>query len=181
MKGIVFTEFIDMVDDRFGVETTEHMVSAAELPSGGAYTSVGTYDPAELVSMLGQLSGATRIAIPDLVKAFGGHLLVRFAELFPDFFDGHDALSFLENVDGYIHGEVRKLYPDATLPSMTTRRDGDGRFVLVYTSERRMGDLAEGLIEGAIAHFGDTHSCERHDLPDEDGRQCVQFVLTPRG
>ena len=156
MKGIVFAEFLDMVDANFGETVTEEIIAESDLPSGGVYTAVGTYDHAEIVTLVMGLSGKTGLPVPDLVRAFGQHLLTRFAALYPDFFEtGGDVLAFLERVDGYIHGEVRKLYPTATLPKLVTERTGAGDLVITYRSDRRMGDLAEGLITGAIAHFGE--------------------------
>ena len=35
VKGLVFTEFIDMVDDRFSLETSERLIETCDLPSGG--------------------------------------------------------------------------------------------------------------------------------------------------
>ncbi|MEL7340130.1 MAG: heme NO-binding domain-containing protein, partial [Bacteroidota bacterium] len=55
MKGIVFTEFLEMVEDTFGFETADNIVSQAELPSGGVYTAVGTYPALEMVSLVGKL------------------------------------------------------------------------------------------------------------------------------
>jgi len=67
MKGIVFTEFMDMVDDKFGMDVTETIVQASDLPSGGAYTAVGTYDHAEIVSLVVNLSKSTNIEVPVLI------------------------------------------------------------------------------------------------------------------
>jgi len=44
MKGIIFTEFLEMVEDRFSPEIADRIIEAADLPSGGAYTAIGTYD-----------------------------------------------------------------------------------------------------------------------------------------
>ncbi len=181
MKGIVFTEFLDMVDDTFGYETTETIVSKADLPSGGAYTGVGTYSHGEIFSLVTQLSAETKVQIPQLVKTFGEHMLGRFTEMFPDFFsDVPDVLAFLENVDDYIHGEVRRLYPNATLPTIETRRTDEGGLELIYKSPRQMGDFAEGLIRGAVGHYGNGYVCKRTDLPGEGEKQCVKFTLVPR-
>jgi len=73
--------------------------------------------------------------------------------------------------------EVRKLYPDAALPQIKTEKISDDVFVLNYKSDRMMGDLAEGLIAGAIQHFGDHHKCTREDLQNEGASQCVRFTL----
>lgn len=45
MKGIIFTEFLDMVDEQFGFEVTEHIIEKAkhQLSTGGSYSAVGTY------------------------------------------------------------------------------------------------------------------------------------------
>jgi hypothetical protein len=51
---------------------------------------------------------------------------------------------------------VRKLYPDAELPRFDASRPGKDEMQLVYRSSRHFEDLAEGLIEGCISHFGET-------------------------
>lgn len=181
MKGMVFTEFLDMVDSAFSPEMTETIIENSDLPSGGAYTSAGTYDHSEIVALVVNLSKETKMEVPILVHTFGKHLLGRFYALFPEFFsDTTTITTFLAGVDGYIHREVRKLYPDATLPQISTEELPDGDFVLNYKSDRMMGDLAEGLISGAVEHFGNTHVCHRQDLENEEGAQCVRFRLTPK-
>lgn len=182
MKGIVFTEFMDMVDDKFGLQVSEAIVEKADLDSGGAYTAVGTYPHDEIVALILALSGETSIPVSELVKVFGKHLITRFYALFPAFFDDCATLyDFLANVDGYIHGEVRKLYPDATLPSLQTQRISKDELEIIYTSPRGMGDLAEGLIQGAIDHYaaktGETSALKRKDMPPQQGAQCVYFVV----
>ncbi|MBA1333177.1 heme transporter CcmB, partial [Candidatus Endoriftia persephone str. Guaymas] len=44
MKGIVFSKFIEFVEERFSPEMADDIIESSDLPSGGAYTSVGTYD-----------------------------------------------------------------------------------------------------------------------------------------
>ena len=44
MKGVIFTEFLEMVESHFSPEMADRIITAARLPSGGAYTAVGTYD-----------------------------------------------------------------------------------------------------------------------------------------
>ena len=52
MKGIVFTEFLEMVEDRHGLDFCDELLEGTDLASGGVYTSVGTYAVAELVAVL---------------------------------------------------------------------------------------------------------------------------------
>ena len=67
MKGIVFREFISMVENQFSLETADHIISASNLSTDGAYTSVGTYPPQEMVDLVTHLSAATNISVPDLL------------------------------------------------------------------------------------------------------------------
>jgi hypothetical protein len=168
MKGMVFTEFLEMVEAKFSADMVDDIIDDANLPSGGAYTAVGTYDHGELVQMVVALSQRTDIPVPALVHTFGEHLFGRFYALFPAFFQGvTSALDFLEGIETVIHTEVRKLYPDAQLPQFDCTRSADG-LQMLYSSPRHFGDLAEGLIHGAVAHFGDQLQITRNNQPNGD-------------
>ena len=166
MKGMVFTEFLEMVESKFSADMVDDIIEDSNLPSGGAYTAVGTYDHGELVLMVGALAQRSGLPVPALVHAFGLHLFGRFHALYPGFFTGvPTGLDFLEGIETVIHTEVRKLYPDAQLPQFDCVRTDSG-LDMVYLSPRHFGDLAAGLIAGALLHFGDPVSVTRHDLPD---------------
>jgi len=178
MKGIVFTEFLEMVEQEFEPAMVETILERANLPSGGAYTSVGTYDHAEIVELVAQLSTATGTPPADLIRTFGHYLFGRFVHLFPSYFDGIDsALGFLPRVHDYVHVEVRKLYPDAELPSFVCRSGGGADLEMVYRSKHPFPDLAEGLILGCVDHFHDSMQLHREDFRDDDGR-ATRFTLS---
>ncbi|MEM8862177.1 MAG: heme NO-binding domain-containing protein [Chloroflexota bacterium] len=177
MKGIVFTEFLEMVEEKFGWEMAEDLVDESDLPSGGAYTSVGTYDHQEMVSMVITLSQKTDISVPDLLKTYGKHLFGRFRTLYGQFFENAEGIfDFLSSIDNYIHVEVRKLYPEAELPSFTYQNIDDHTLVLIYQSSRPFADFAEGLLMGSIEHFGQEINLFREDLNKADGTE-AKFTL----
>ena len=175
MKGIVFSEFIEMVEESFSPEVADRIITQADLPSGGAYTAVGTYDHSEMVQLVSNLSDSTGHSIPNLLNAFGRHLFERFLVLYPSLTQGYaDSFGFLRQLEDHIHQEVLKLYPDAGLPRFTYDDDRPDRLVLHYHSERGLADLAQGLIEGCIAHYKKPVTLSREDL---DGASNVRFVL----
>ena len=185
MKGIVFTEFLEMVEDKFGSETADDIIESANLPSGGAYTSVGTYHHEEILSLVSRLSVVSSIEVPTLVKAFGQFLFKRLFDRFiagnPEFPDRvKTTFDFLESVESHIHVEVNKLYPDAELPNFDCRRIPPNQFEMVYRSKRPFGDLAEGLILACIQHFGESISLHRDNLEEKTGK-VVRFLLTQTG
>ena len=178
MKGIVFCEFVEMMEAEFTADMADEIISSTELESGGAYTTVGTYDHHEMLALVAQLSEKTGAPVPDLVRAFGRYLFGRFVELYPTFFEGVDgAFSFLDRIEEHVHVEVRKLYPDAELPTFATSRPNDVTMIMVYQSKRPFADLAHGLIEGCITHYGEPINVESEDLSN-DGRTQVRFTLT---
>ncbi|MEO4047749.1 heme NO-binding domain-containing protein [Pseudomonas sp. CAU 1711] len=180
MKGVVFTEFLEMVENRFGLETLDQIITQARLDNDGAYTSVGTYEHQELVKLVAALSGTTGVAAPDLIKAFGEHLFERFALGYPQLFQGvTSAFDFLRCIEHYIHVEVRKLYPDAELPSFAYEDHGPDSLVMIYQSRRPFADLAEGLILGCVAHYGEPIDVRREDL-ESGANNRSRFTLVRR-
>lgn len=180
MKGVVFTEFLELVETAFSPEMADRIITQADVPSKGAYTSVGTYDHHEMLALVTELSRETGVPVPALVHTFGKHLFSRFVVGFPHFFAVPTAFDFLERVHDYIHVEVRKLYPDAELPSFEYARPDASTLVMTYRSRRPFADLAAGLIESAVEHWGGGVDVARASIPDPE-RTAVQFTLTRRG
>ena len=180
MKGVVFTEFLEMVEDRFSPEMADRIIEGAELPSGGVYTAVGTYDHSEMIQLVSCLSEETGIASAELVRSFGMYLFGRFHTIFPKYFeDVTSSFDFLQRIDHYIHVEVRKLYPDAELPSFDCDTSQPGCLRLTYRSSRPFAALAEGLIRGCVAHYGEAVDIAMEDLSDGTGT-AARFLLTKR-
>lgn len=178
MKGVVFTEFLEMVEERFSLTTVDEVLSRAAVSHGGRYTAVGTYPPEEMIALLSALAEISRSPAPALLHMFGEHLFGRFVAGYPAFFSGvSDPLDFLEKVDSYIHVEVRKLYPDAELPRFESARHGPRALELTYRSPRRLSDLAYGLIVGCGKHFGAPLEIAREDLSGGSG-EVVRFTIT---
>ena len=177
MKGMVFTEFLDYVGTRFGEDMVDDMIEAANVPSGGAYTAVGTYNHAEMVALCEALATRTNSSVRDIVCDFGDRLSDTFARDFPDFFRrANNLFDFLSSVDDHIHVEVRKLYPDAELPYFQVERRTATQLVFLYRSPRRMGHLSEGLIIGSARQYDVTVRVQSDELPVEHG-MAVRFTI----
>lgn len=178
MKGIVFREFIDMVETQFSLEIADTIIAASKLSTDGAYTSVGTYPHEEMVDLVSNLSRETKTPVPDLLRHFGRYLFGRFAVVHPEHVRSYtSAFELLRRLDGNIHVEVRKLYNDVELPSFTYEELGDDSMVFTYSSHRRLADFAHGLIEGCVTHFGEDMNILRDDLPDDEQGARTRFTL----
>lgn len=180
MKGLIFTEFLEMVEEKFSLSMVDKIISDANLPSGGVYTAVGSYPHTEIVTLVVNLSKESKVPLNDLLYAFGERLFERFSVRYDHFLQGaHSAFEFLEQLENYVHVEVKKLYPEAELPSFETKRQNDGSLQMIYRSSRSMGDVARGLMSGCFQYFGEDVDICQHDISDGTGTM-VKFVLTPK-
>lgn len=174
MKGIVFTEFLDFVADRYGDDMVDDIVEGGALPSGGAYTAVGTYAHAEMATLCSGLAERTGEPPAKLVRAFGERLSDTFATNYASFFVRSGSFfDFLESIEEHIHVQVRKLYPDAELPTFKVEERSETRMVMEYRSPRRMASLAEGLIVGSARQFG----VEAHVVATTVDGDATRFVI----
>ncbi len=177
MKGIVFTEFLEMVEQHHGYATVDFLLENCDLPSGGSYTAVGTYDHREIVQLISLLSNKTETPIPSLLRSFGHHLFGIFNVTYPSFFKkATSSFDFLESIEHYIHVEVRKLYPDAELPTFHTKRINSNQLEMIYVSDRRMSALAYGLIEKAMEFYKEPCTIQEEHI-DPSGQE-VKFLIT---
>jgi len=177
MKGVIFTEFLGFIETTFGLPMADHLITATSPVSGGAYTSVGTYDAGELIAMVVELGEKTGSPVPDLIKAFGAHLFNHFVEAHAETLGNVKTTEeLLSQVENRIHVEVRKLFPDAELPTIGFSQIDEGRSEVIYQSKRPFADLAEGLISAAIEHFEDPITLTREDVPPGDGTH-AKFIM----
>lgn len=146
MKGLVFNIVEQVVEEQFGPDTWDRTLELAGVD--GAYTSLGNYDDAELVRVVGALTEVLRLSRHEVLVATGRNG-------FPILASRHDYLlagmtgwrEVLSRLDDLIHPEVRKIYPDAQVPRFGAD-ESDGVVRLVYESARDLCSLAEGLVLG---------------------------------
>ena len=105
------------------------------------------------------------------------------AAAYPEFFVGQDDIrTFVVALNDIIHPEVRKLYPGADVPTFGIGRSAPHSVVLRYGSPRRMCALAEGLIEGAAAQFGQHVTIAQTDCMLRNDELCtIEVHVDDRG
>ncbi len=178
MKGLIFSEFLEYVEAVYSPEVVDDIIDASDLPSGGAYTTVGSYRHQELVRLVKALSGHSGVSTSGILREFGKHLFGRLIAGFPHF--THNAKStfdLLYSVEDYMNQEVRKLYPDAKLPTFSFESAHPNQFIVIYHSSRPFVDLAHGMIEGVVDYFGEDIDIKCDTGPD-GSETAARFSLT---
>ncbi|MGH9196623.1 MAG: heme NO-binding domain-containing protein, partial [Acidimicrobiia bacterium] len=140
----------------------------------GAYTTVGNYPDEDLLKLVAAASDALKISGDDVVRWFGREGLPLLYGLYPQFFEGHNtALAFVLTLNNVIHPEVRKLFPGAYVPDFKFQPEGEDALTFSYESHRRLCSFAEGLLEGAAAHYDQTVEIEQIECQKRGDPRCV--------
>lgn len=154
MKGIVFTEFLDLVEEKFGLEMVDTIIEQSNLDSGGVYTSIGTYSFSEMLRLLQNLSSNTDISIDNLLLVYAEHFFSVIEKSYPEMLAKYkDPIEMLSSVEKHIHVEVRKIYHDAELPTFEVIEKTDDKLIMIYKSSRAMHHFGLGLMNKTFEHF----------------------------
>jgi len=177
VKGVVFVELLKMAEEAFGEDTVDDVLEKSGID--GAYTTVGNYPCSELVSIVQAFSDHSGISPELLQRKFGHWMMGFFSEHYPGFFENKAGpFEMLEAVDGEIHVEVRKLYPDAELPRFETERKSDDELEMVYSSPRPLVDFCHGLIESCVDHFDQSADIGSKPVEGKHNSTAFQIRLT---
>ncbi|MGB1984124.1 MAG: heme NO-binding domain-containing protein [Porticoccaceae bacterium] len=178
MKAILFQSFLDLVEAQYGADTLDGILADVDAPSGGIYTASGDYSHIELIELIVALSKRTHLSVSNLTKSFGMYHFAEYIAAYPQLFtDLHCSFELLEKVDSFIHKEVQALYLGAKPPKFEFSRKSQNTIELIYHSHRCMGDVAEGLILGCAAYYGEKINIKRETLGDGSG-SIERFLLT---
>lgn len=176
MKGVVFTHFLDMVEATYGLAVVDAIIENCDLKSGGAYTVSGNYDFHEMLQLFDALSETVNVDTKDLWLTFGSFLFESLHNEYPEEFNFYkNPIGLLSSLEGHIKAHVRKLYPDAELPSFEVLKRTDKNFTIIYGSSKGLYTLIHGFIIKTFEHFQKSAQID-FELLNEQGTR-VKFAI----
>jgi len=177
MKGLILAEFLEMVAKRFSDETKTKVINGTLLASDGVYKNARDYQEDEIFMLLTTLSSETGITKDDLMETYGRFLFQRFTYDYPMFFNNvSSCFDFLQTIENHIHAAVKKMYPDANLPTFKTNLVDPNTLEFVYLSERKMGKMTEGMIKESADYYIEKISIEVVDREAKVGSD-IKFII----
>lgn len=148
MHGIVFEELREYVWRTHGAEEWASLLSAAA-PGRRFYAPDNGYPDEELEALLAEISKRTGARRGELLREFGAFIAPTLVDLYrPLVSEEWNLLDLLEHVEETIHRVVRLDDPSAAPPRLRVERPEESRVIVHYNSERRMCDLAKGIVLG---------------------------------
>jgi heme-NO-binding protein len=172
MKGIIFNLLEEVVVSHHGEDTWDQLLTATSLD--GAYTSLGSYPDGHVQKLVAAASQTLGLTPFEVLRWFGRCAIPLLFDRYPGFFSTQPSTRpFLLSVNGIIHPEVRKVYPGADVPTFEFRDEIDGSLTMGYHSPRRLCALAQGFIEGAATHYGETVILEHRECMHNGDKRCL--------
>lgn len=172
MHGLVLNSFIAFLRETYdGVDGL--------VPPDTEFFPSEAYADEDFTRLVEQAAVALGMSRHDLERAFGrfaGHHT--FARLYPRFYAASGGTrTFLLNVEQRIHDLVRATVPNAAPPKLHVAPLGGEDVVVTYTSERRLCQMAEGLVEGVADYYGESVRIDRPQCMLRGDLACALFVV----
>lgn len=175
LLGVVFTTFLDLLDERFGMAVTEEVLDRCTLAGKGAYTAVGDYPYGDLLQMVDALQEVQDVPPGEILQELGLRLAQHARRTCPTAFEeGGTFMGFLDQLEERLHLEVLSLRDGQPLP-VRVRSDDEGRPELSFTAQPHLEYLAAGAVKGCADAF---HQPIRTEVCHEPGRNEVRLRIT---
>lgn len=172
MKGILFNLIEEIVTKSHGEAAWDQLLQMGDLK--GAYTSLGNYPDEHLFKIVSAASQALTLPAPNIIRWVGKEAIPLLANKYPSFFTTHSNVrSFILSLNQIIHPEVRKLYPGADVPDFDFEPISPQELRMGYRSKRKLCWLAEGLMEGAAAHYKESIAIEQLECMHRGNEKCI--------
>lgn len=180
MKGVIFNLLEEVVVSAHGDRAWDDLLDAAGVE--GVYTSLGSYDDAEMQQLVAAASAALSMPEDDVLRWFGRQAIPNMVRRWPDYFTAHrQTVPFLRSLNNVIHPEVRKLYAGAYCPHFDFDSHPDGSLHIGYRSPRRLCGLAHGFILGAADHYGESLHVDHLECMNNGEKRCLVAVSAADG
>lgn len=178
MKGIIFILLEERIVEDHGHDAWDEILERAGVE--GVYTTLGNYPYEAFLDLLQAAEPYTGTSGRDAQRWFGRHALHTFTQEHPHLFEPHDStISFTKDLNEVIHPEVRKLYPEAPVPTFEVDEDPDeGDLLISYKSSRGLCSFAEGLIDGTADLYQEAVHIEQPACVHEGDDHCEILIRT---
>ena len=179
MKGIIFLKFNDFIDEFFGEQFWDELLTAAALPSEGAFTSTVIYDDQEFFTLCRVITDKKNISAKELQMAFGKFFFKAIYPHVPPRANAHafkDVFEFLHIVQNMIHAEVKKIDPNALLPEFIFINESPTILTFQYKSPRQLCYFCEGVVHGLAQNLGQKVNVCQPECQHKGDQRCLITV-----
>ncbi|WP_321298285.1 heme NO-binding domain-containing protein [Marinifilum fragile] len=177
MKGIFFTELLEMAEREYGSLAVDKIIPFLKVGDHGVFNANMDYPFSQFHELINRLANEVRIAPTDLTKLYGEYLFSRLIIIYrPHFAGNSDIFEFLEKIDYFIHVKLQADFPHQGITGFKTERINHNTFTVSYQSTHDLIDLAIGLFMGCQKFFNEDLTVNA-EIKTEFDKEWVYFTL----
>ena len=155
MHGAILHSLANFVTQTHGKVAWMEITRASGMPDAH-FVPTNSYPDADAMSLLQAVVEHTGQPVDAVLESFGQFLAPALLSMYGALLDrSWRTLDIVEHTEDTIHRVVRMRNPGAVPPFLQTRRSAADEVVVRYASPRRMCQLAEGIVRGIAAHYGE--------------------------
>lgn len=172
MHGIIHAELKKYVLGKLGDHAWNAVVEKARLQDK-VYLPNRSYPDADALALVTAASQLTKMPPDAILRDFGEFIAPDLLSLYRQHVKpAWKTLELLENTETTIHRIVRATDPNASPPTIQALRKGPNELVIRYTSQRKMCDVAKGIIVGLGKHFREKIELQESQCMKTGGPAC---------
>lgn len=167
MNGLLFKEFLNFVELSTCYETVDTIILKSNLPTDGAYTTIGTYPPEELFRLITSLSEEIVKPEKKIIQDYGEHMFGVYLTKYSHCFSRYaSTFHFLCGIDSIIESSLRSFYHDSTSLHYQCTVILANATIITYMASPHFADFSEGILRQLINHYHENISIMREDTVD---------------
>ena len=123
MRGLFFTQYLEMIERMFDLNTVD-LILISMRSSDGAYTASAEYPAGDFIELLHCSSRWTGLKIDDLGKLFGIEVMMYLYHRNPNMFEGYSSpFDCLEKLNLLLAESLDHLNPQQSNPEFDVRSE----------------------------------------------------------
>jgi hypothetical protein len=176
MNGIVFTEFLKLVKDKFELDWVDRNISKFKRASNKVHTASVVYSFTEMLTLLQNLNQYTSISINNLCSVCGEYIFSVIQGSYPILLSTcNGPVEMLSSIEKHIHMEVKKVCSGSALPGSILEKKENNSVTILYKSSRVMHHFGSGLMNKTFEPFNSTATIELRKVK-ADGSE-ARFII----
>jgi predicted Ser/Thr protein kinase len=179
MHGLILVQLQKFAQQTIGPQQWRDALTEAGL-SNHTFSTGSVYEDSQAIEQIALASNTLGIPVSEVIESFGVFLSTELVRLYQRVIKPEwKTLDIIENTETFIHSAVRAGSPGAVPPVLDAIRISEDELQLLYSSERKLCQLAIGIIKGLSNHFREVIEID-HDSCMHQGDPYCSFRLVRR-
>ncbi|MCC9134976.1 heme NO-binding domain-containing protein [Pontibacter silvestris] len=155
MHGFIFLQFKKFIQQEKGLQAWHSLIQNSNV-SRGQFAATEIYPDEDLKALVNTAATTWNIPVSTLLEQLGSFLVPDLIDIYQLYINPTwRTLDLVEQTENSMHRAVRVSAPEATPPVLHVTRINATKLIIDYHSQRRMAQLAIGIIKGVSTYYNE--------------------------